>query len=320
MNKCLYCYQTLEQDNRSDFHEHCSQTFFGTKQPPVFAHTLKQMAELAKNVIERSVAVPGVQPKLSLSLVNDAMQDGNKGRLTVVGALGGNYIFKPPSEKFHEIPENEHLTMRIAEAFNINTVMSSLIRLQSGELSYITKRIDRTPSGEKIHMLDMFQITEAVDKYKSSMEKVGKALEEHSSNTLLDTVYFLELAIFSFLTGNNDMHLKNFSMINTGDTWSLAPAYDLLNVAIVNPEDTEELALTIEGKKKKLKWEHFERLGKKLELNNKQLNGIIKRFLKNKPTALAWINNSFLSTEYKEKYKVLLEERYAILFNKDKLL
>jgi serine/threonine-protein kinase HipA len=109
-------------------------------------------------------------------------------------------------------------------------------------------------------------------------------------------------------------------MINTGDTWSLAPAYDLLNVAIVNPEDTEELALTIEGKKKKLKWEHFERLGKKLELNNKQLNGIIKRFLKNKPTALAWINNSFLSTEYKEKYKVLLEERYAILFNKDKLL
>jgi len=138
------------------------------------------------------------------------MQDGSKGRLTVVGALGGNYIFKPPSENFPEMPENEHLTMRMAEAFGINTVMSSLIRLQSGELSYITKRIDRTPSGEKIHMLDMFQITEAVDKYKSSMEKIGKALEEYSSNTLLDTFYFLELGIFSFLTGNNDMHLKNF--------------------------------------------------------------------------------------------------------------
>lgn len=316
MNKCLYCYQTLEQGNVSDFHEHCSLAFFGTKQPPVFAHTLKQMADLAKNVVERSVAVPGVQPKLSLSLVNDAMQDGTKGRLTVVGALGGNYIFKPPSEKFPEMPENEHLTMRIAEAFNINTVMSSLIRLQSGELSYITKRIDRTPSGEKIHMLDMFQITEAVDKYKSSMEKVGRALEEHSSNTLLDTLYFLELAIFSFLTGNNDMHLKNFSMINTGDSWSLAPAYDLLNVAILNPEDTEELALRLEGKKKKLKWEHFERLGKKLGLNDKQLNGMVKRFLKNKPIALEWINNSFLSAEYKEKYRLLLEERYAILFNK----
>jgi len=313
MNKCLYCYKPLTAEE-NDFHEHCSLTFFGTKQPPVFEHTLQDMAELAKNVVERSVAVPGVQPKLSLSLVNTTMQDGNKGRLTVVGALGGNYIFKPPSENYSEMPQNEHLTMRMAEAFGINTVMSSLIRLKSGELSYITKRIDRTADGEKIHMLDMFQITEAVDKYKSSMEKVGKALEEHSSNTLLDTVYFMELAIFSFLTGNNDMHLKNFSMINLGESWSLAPAYDLLNVAIVNPEDTEELALTIEGKKKKLKWEHFERLGKKLGLNNKQLKGITKRFLKNKPIAFDWIKNSFLSEEYKVKYSTLLEEKYNTLF------
>lgn len=313
MHKCLYCYKLLE-NKETDFHEHCSLTFFGTKQPPVFEHTLKDMAELAKNVVERSVAVPGVQPKLSLSLVSTTLQDGNKGRLTVVGALGGNFIFKPPSENYPEMPQNEHLTMRMAEAFGINTVMSSLIRLQSGELSYITKRIDRTPTGEKIHMLDMFQITEAVDKYKSSMEKVGKALQDYSSNTLLDTLYFLELSIFSFITGNNDMHLKNFSMINSGESWSLAPAYDLLNVAIVNPDDTEELALTLEGKKKKLKWEHFERLGKKLGLNNKQLNGIVKRFQKNKPLALQWINNSFLSDEYKEKYTNLLEERYDSLF------
>ena len=316
MNKCLYCYKPLEDDSLVDFHEQCSLTFFGTKQPPFFEHTLKQMAALAKNVVERSVAVPGVQPKLSLSLINDTMQDGNKGRLTVVGALGGNYIFKPPSENYPKMPENEHLTMRMAEAFGINTVMSSLIRLQSGELSYITKRIDRTPTGEKTHMLDMFQITEAVDKYKSSMEKVGKALEEHSSNTLLDALYFLELGIFSFLTGNNDMHLKNFSMINSGESWSLSPAYDLLNVAIVNPDDTEELALTLEGKKKKLKWEHFERLGKKLGLNDKQLNGMAKRFLKNKPIALEWIHNSFLSTAYKEKYRILLEERYNTLFSR----
>lgn len=272
------------------------------------------MAELAKNVVERSVAVPGVQPKLSLSIVNDSLQDGNKGRLTVVEALGGNYIFKPPSEQFPEMPENEHLTMRIAEAFGINTVKSSLIRLQSGELSYITKRIDRTDTGEKIHMLDMFQITEAFDKYKSSMEKIGKALNEYSDNTLLDKLYFLELGIFSFLTGNKDMHLKNFSMIHSGDTWTLAPAYDLLNVTIVNPTDTEELALTIEGKKRRLKWENFERLGISLDLNQKQIKGIAKRFQKNKPIAIQWINNSFLSEEYKAKYKALLEERYSILF------
>jgi serine/threonine-protein kinase HipA len=315
--KCLYCYQLLDDTTVGDFHEHCSVDFFGIKQQPVFEHSLKQMAELAKNVVERSVAVPGVQPKLSLSIVNNSIQDGNKGRLTVVGALGGNYIFKPPSDQFPEMPENEHVTMRIAEAFGINTVKSSLIRLQSGELSYITKRIDRTETGEKIHMLDMFQITEAFDKYKSSMEKVGKALNEFSDNTLLDKLYFLELGIFSFLTGNNDMHLKNFSMIHSGETWTLAPAYDLLNVAIVNPEDTEELALTLEGKKKKLKWEHFERLGITLGLNTKQIKGIAKRFLKNKPIAIQWINNSFLSDEFKEKYKVLLEARYHTLFHGD---
>jgi serine/threonine-protein kinase HipA len=229
-----------------------------------------------------------------------------------VGALGGNYIFKPPSDQFAEMPENEHLTMRIAEAFGINVVKSSLIRLKSGELSYITKRIDRTETGEKIHMLDMFQITEAFDKYKSSMEKIGKALHEYSDNTLLDKLYFLELAIFSYLTGNNDMHLKNFSMIQTGTAWSLAPAYDLLNVAIVNPDDTEELALTIEGKKKKLKWEHFQGLGIDMGLNEKQISGIAKRFQKNKPIALHWIDNSFLSDEFKQKYKALLERRYQL--------
>ena len=304
----------MDENAAGDFHEHCSLDFFGTRQQPLFEHSLQQMAELAKNVVERSVAVPGVQPKLSLSLVNDTIQDGNIGSLTVVGALGGNYIFKPPSDHFPEMPENEHATMRIAEVFGINVVKSSLIRLQSGELSYITKRIDRKDSGEKIHMLDMFQITEAFDKYKSSMEKIGKALNEYSDNTLLDKVYFLELAIFSFLTGNNDMHLKNFSMINTADKWILAPAYDLLNVAIVNPDDTEELALTLEGKKKKIKWENFERLGKMLELNDKQIAGIRKRFLKNKNIAIQWIDNSFLSEEYKEKYKILLGERYTILY------
>lgn len=303
----------MEKSAEGDFHEHCSLSFFGTKNAPVLSYSFNQMAELAKNVVERSVAVPGVQPKLSLSLVNEAIGNINTSRLTVVGALGGNYIFKPPSEHYPEMPENEHVTMRIAEAFGIRTVPSSLIRLQSGELSYITKRIDRTANGDKIHMIDMFQIIGAFDKYKSSMEKVGKALGEYSSNTLLDKQYFFELAIFSFLTGNNDMHLKNFSMINNGANWSLAPAYDLLNVAIVNPKDTEELALTLEGRKKKLKREYFERFGKGLGLNEKQIAGVFKRFIKNEPEAIKWIEDSFLSIKYQKKYKALLNEKYSII-------
>ncbi len=162
-------------------------------------------------------------------------------------------------------------------------------------------------------MLDMFQITDASDKYKSSMEKIGKALDEYSDNTLLDKSYFLELAVFSFLTGNNDMHLKNFSMIDGGDSLKLAPAYDLLNVTILNPDDTEELALTLEGKKKKLKWQNFENLGKTMGLNTKQISNMAGRFLNNKPLASEWIDNSFLSQDYKDLYKQLLDLRYEIL-------
>ncbi|RPE09977.1 type II toxin-antitoxin system HipA family toxin [Chitinophaga lutea] len=314
MNKrCLYCYQPLP---KGDFHERCSEAFFGTKKAPLLSYSLSEMAALAQQVIERSITVPGVQPKLSLTLVSESLAAGTKNRLTVVGALGGNYIFKPPSAQYPELPQNEHLTMRIAEAFGINTVKSSLIRLQSGELSYITKRIDRTDEGEKIHMLDMFQILEAFDKYKGSMEKIGKALGEYSGNTLLDKLYFFELAVFCFLTGNNDMHLKNFSMITDGSNWQLAPAYDLLNGAIVNPADTEELALTLDGKKKKIKREHFTGLGQGLGLNDKQIEGVFRRFLKAKDVAFEWIDLSFLSPALKDAYKEVFEERCMRLSGK----
>jgi len=309
-NRCLYCYETVEGE--SDFHEKCSMEFFGTPTPPKLEYSLDQMDELAKNVVERSVAIPGVQPKLSMSLVKEAKEKSDT-RLTVVGALGGHYIFKPPSDRFPEMTENEHVTMRVAESFGIRVVPSSLIRLLSGELSYITKRIDRSETGAKIHMIDMFQITEAFDKYKSSMEKVGKALGSYSSNTLLDKTFYFDLAIFSFLTGNNDMHLKNFSMIENISGWGLSPAYDLLNVAILFPEDTEELALTLVGKKKKFKREHFEKFGEGLELTSKQIKGTFNRMIKNKSGAFDLIDRSFLSKDMKTAYKEVLEGRYRQL-------
>ena len=308
MNKCLYCYQVVEKG--ADFHEKCSLDFFGSKNPPIVPYALNQMTDLAKNVVERSVAVPGVQPKLSMSIVKDKFEK-NAERLTIVGALGGNYIFKPPNSDFVEMPENEHLTMRIAESFGIKVVPSSLVRLASGELSYITKRIDRAADGTKIHMIDMFQITEAFDKYKSSMEKVGKALQSYSENPILDKLFLFELTLFCYLTGNNDMHLKNFSMISKPSGWILAPAYDLLNVAIVNPDDKEELALTLESKKNKLKLEDFVKFGTRLELNEKQIKGVFNRFLKNKHQAINWIGKSFLSEKMKTNYLELLETRYS---------
>ena len=309
--KCLYCYQELT--SKIDFHEKCSMTFFGTKQAPVIPYMLSEMSELARQVVERSVSVPGVQPKLSMSIIEDAKKKADT-RLTVVGALGGNYIFKPPSEDYPEMPQNEHVTMRIAEAYGIHTVPSSLIRLQSGELSYITKRTDRTESGEKIHMLDMFQILEAFDKYKGSMEKIGKALGAYSSNPLLDKIFLLERTLFSFLTGNNDMHLKNFSMIETRSGWSLAPAYDLLNSSLVLPKDTEELALTMEGKRRNFKRVHFENFGKGLGLTAKQVSGVFNRFLHHRPNTISWIDQSFLSHDMKLGYKKILDERYLCIY------
>lgn len=311
MNKCLYCYELIE--NGTEFHEKCSHAFFGSKNPPSIPYEFNQMTDLAKNVVERSVAVPGVQAKLSVSIVKDRV-GASAERLTIVGALGGDYIFKPPNNDFDEMPENENLTMRIAESFGIKVVPSSLVRLVSGELSYITKRIDRAADGTKIHMIDMFQITEAFDKYKSSMGKVGKALQIYSDNPMLDKLFLFELTLFCFLTGNNDMHLKNFSMITSASGWILAPAYDLLNVTIVNPTDKEELALTLESKKSNLKLEDFIKFGNRLGLNDKQINGVFKRFIKNKTKAIIWINNSFLSQKMKTKYLELLEIRYKIVF------
>lgn len=307
-NRCFYCYEPLEAGH--DFHEKCSSAFFGTRIPPALEYSMDQMHELAKNVVEQSVSVSGIQAKLSMSLVK-ATKERSDPRLTIIGDLGGQYIFKPPSDRFPEMPENEHVTMRMAEVFGIPVVPCSLIRLASGELSYLTRRIDRTETGEKIHMIDMFQITEAFDKYKGSMEKVGKALDSYSDNTLLDKVFYFELTLFSFLTGNNDMHLKNFSMIERPSGWVLAPAYDLLNAAIVNPDDDEELALTLAGKKRKLKREHFEQLGSGLDLTAKQIAGAFKRMEKNKPKAIDWINRSFLSNKKKVSYVHLIEARYT---------
>jgi serine/threonine-protein kinase HipA len=310
--KCLYCYKPLEHNNSSDFHETCSLHFFGTSLAPTVPYTFNEMASLAKEIVIQHVSIPGVQPKLSLTLINEIINKRSNCRLTVIGALEGNFIFKPPTIHYPEMPQNEHVTMRIAEAFKIKTVPSSLIRLKSGELAYITKRIDRCDNEEKIHMLDMFQITEAYDKYKSSMEKVGKALHIYSSNTLLDKFIFFELTIFCFLTGNNDMHLKNFSMINEKDQWMLSPAYDLLNATIVNPDDTEEAALTLDGKKKKFTRQNFENLGKNLGLNEKQIAGVFKRMIAKKPLAIQWIENSFLSEELKGKYLELMEKRFKV--------
>jgi len=202
----------------------------------------------------------------------------------------------------------------VAEICKIATVPHALIPLASGELSYITRRIDRS-GGIKIHMEDFCQLSELLteDKYKSSMEKVGKLAEEFSMYPGLDLVNLFELTIFNYVTGNNDMHLKNFSLINHGEGWQLSPAYDLLNVNLVNEKDNEESALTIFGKKRKLKKQDFLQLGITYKLNDAQIRNAFKNILGKEEQMTDFIKISFLTNDYKTKYIQILKARCQVL-------
>ncbi|MFN4811927.1 MAG: HipA domain-containing protein [Bacteroidota bacterium] len=309
MSKCLYCYKELGANDTGDYHAKCIKAFYGTNSAPALPYQLEEMEKLAKEAVELSITVPGVQPKISLGWIKSTLEDGHNGRLTIMDALEGLYILKPQNTQYEQMPENEHISMKLAELFKIEVAPSNMIRLASGELCYITKRIDRKKDNSKIHMIDFLQILELEDKYLGTMENLGKTVGEISVNTLMDKLRFFELTLFNFIIGNNDMHLKNFSMWLSDIGWVLSPAYDLLNVKIILPEDMDETALLFGGKKKNFNKGHFNRLGEVLQLNEKQINAVYKRLFKWLPEAIQLIDISFLSEENRTSYKELITQR-----------
>ncbi len=309
MRKCLHCYNELDASYTGDYHPKCSTAFYGTAQPPVLPYRLSEMEKLAKEAAEFSITVPGVQPKLSLGWIKNELKNGQQGRLTITDALEGYYILKPQNADFTQMPENEHLSMKLAELFGINIVPASLIRLQSGELCFITKRIDRNQDGSKNHMIDFLQILELEDKYKGTTETLGKTIGELSANTLFDKLRFFELTVFNYVIGNNDMHLKNYSMFLSEMGWVLAPAYDLLNVKLILPQDKEDTALLLGGEKENFNKGYFDRLGEVLQLNDKQLTTVYKKLPKWLPKASRLINSSFLDAERQKRFTELIIQR-----------
>lgn len=312
MRRCLYCYLPLAE-NEQDFHAKCSKKIFGQQEGPVLPYHEDKMEELATQVIKSQMTVTGVQPKLSLHLASGENKKGPK-RFTIVGLWGG-YILKPPTPHYPQLPEVEDLTMHLAEIAKIVVVPHSLIRLQSGNLAYITKRIDRNKK-EKLHMEDMCQLTERLteDKYFGSYEQIAKAIQRFSSNPGLDVVNFFEQVLFSFLTGNADMHLKNFSLLNQpGTGYGLSPAYDMVATALVNPADDEDMALNLNGKKKKIRRSDFTAAFNTLNLDKKQQENIFRKMEKVKPQWMALIDISFLNDEFKADYKTLVENRFSRL-------
>lgn len=308
MLKCLYCYRALDE-NHLDYHPSCVMAFYGTKNAPILPYRLSEMEKLAKEAAALSITIPGVQPKLSLGWLKTTLGNGLQGRLTIMDALEGNYILKPQNADYPQMPENEHLSMKLAELFKIEIVPVNMIRLASGELCFITKRIDRNPDGSKNHMIDFLQILELEDKYKGTMEMLGKTIGDLSVNTLLDKLRFFEATIFNFIIGNNDMHLKNYSMFLSEIGWVLSPFYDLLNVKLIMPKDKDDTALLLGGKKENFSKGYFDRLGAVLKLNDKQINAVYKRLQKWLPDATDLIDRSFLDADRQKVYKELILER-----------
>ena len=307
-NKCLACYQPLDK-GLIDFHTRCSKKLFGTLTAPLLPYSLEQMYELANEVVRRSVTVTGVQAKLSMDIAT-YKETKKETRFTIVG-LWGCYVLKPPSDQYEYLPEIEDVTMHLAEMAKIKTVSHSLIRLKSGELAYLTKRIDRV-DGKKLAMEDMCQLTERLteDKYKGSMEQIGKKIRKYSYNSGLDALALFEITLFSFLTGNADMHLKNFSLIReSDDSVVFAPAYDLVATKLVISQDREETALTINGKKQNINLNDFKGFAKSLDLNEKTLQNSLEKIQVSIPSMINFIDKSFLTDQLKDAYKKLIENR-----------
>jgi serine/threonine-protein kinase HipA len=305
---CLFCYKELTSGEQH-FHTSCARKIFGQPIPPALPYSEEDLEPLAKEVIQRQTAVTGVQAKLSLHISGNNKEETGR-RFTIVGLWGG-YILKPPVTLYPQLPEVEDVTMHLAQLAKIKTAPHSLIRLQSGNLAYITKRIDRIKTG-KLAMEDMCQLTERLteDKYHGSYEQIGKTIQKHSAIPGLDLVNFFELVLFSFLTGNADMHLKNFSLLEQpGLGMTLSPAYDLVNTALVNPADEEEMALTLNGRKKRLKKQDFVSAMNTLKVEEKQQENIFNKMAKALPKWMEIIERSFMSDEFKIQYKTIVTDR-----------
>ena len=306
--RCLYCYQHLHE-GEVDYHPRCAKRFFGQATAPILPYTRKDINQLALAVVESRTTVTGVQAKLSMDLEHDAY--GRAQRLTIVGVMG-RYILKPQTEQFERLPEIEDLTMHLAEIARIPTVPHALIRFEDGELNYITRRIDRTDDGRKLPMEDMCQLAGRLteQKYQGSYETIAKLINRYSSVARLDLVNFWEQVVFSWIVGNADMHLKNFSLISEKPgKYVLTPTYDQVSTAIVMPEDTDELALPLNGFQKKLLSMDFVQAMENTGLTTLMAQRILTRFTALREKWFACIDDSFVSETQKAQFKALITKR-----------
>lgn len=304
IKRCLVCYGEIEDGL---YHAKCSRDLFDSPAPPTLNFGPEDIEEMAREIVNKRLTVPGVQKKLSLALE----QHQNNGRLTIVGALGGTHILKPPSYEYPEMPEIENLSMHLAQFCEIKTATHGLIKMKDGSFAYITRRFDRAGKTKKLAVEDLCQLSQipTENKYKSTSEKTGKVIRKYSTNPGDDALRFFEIILYSFIIGNSDMHLKNFSLIESAKGLiTLSPAYDLLATELLIDDD-EELALQVNGKKANIKLEDFKALGRNLQIPEKVIETRIKKMTSQFPVLEAEIKKSILSDKKKESFVALVASR-----------
>ena len=311
MKPCLACLKPLSS-GKSRYHTGCLKRFWGKDIPQYeLDFTRHDIHDLAARHIQKRLSITGVQPKISMGFIKT---DHNK-RLTIIGALEGGYILKPPFPDFPLLPEIEHVSMLMTQAAGIPTVPFLLIPLKDGTLAYLTKRIDRDHNGGKISMEDACQFTGKLTqhKYLGSYEQISKNIHLFCNNQLFDVLRFYQQVIICFLIGNNDAHLKNFSIIHTNGMFQLSPAYDMVAATILIPEDRDQLALNLNGKKRQLTRDDFTKA-----LNTSQLSFVAQKnlWLRVEKGVQSWGNiimSSLLDRPTKEILKTTIRERAALL-------
>jgi serine/threonine-protein kinase HipA len=312
---CLCCGKPIietasEQEKAAQWHNRCVKRFFGTKTLPDIDVSEEVLEQLAIESTNKGLTVPGVQKKMSLHLDNS----GATPRLTLVNYPTG-YILKPQTREYPCLPEAEYLVMQMAEKAKIKTVPHALIRIkaQDNALAYITKRIDRR-DGKMLAMEDFCQLDGRLteDKYKGSYERCAKIVRKYSSRAGLDITELFIRVVFSYIVGNSDMHLKNFSLIETDEnsgSYILSDAYDMLPVNIVNPTDTEQTALTMNGKKRNLHRNDFLKFADACQIDRAVAGKIIDRLKGYESEFVRETEQAYLNDELKDNLNLLITQR-----------
>lgn len=256
------------------------------------------------------MSVQGVQPKLSAVLnIRDQKFD--------VVDKHGRFLLKPQHHIYPQMPENEDVTMRLAKSIGLDVPLHGMIWAKDGTLTYFIKRFDRKGQKAKIPVEDFAQLAGLGrdTKYNYSMEKVVNLVNEYCTFPAIEKVKLFKLVLFCFITGNEDMHLKNFSIINQNGKIEISPCYDLLNTTIELKNASEEIALTLKGKKNKLTKQMLIQYfgGERCELNDKVITNALAAISNALPDWIEEIHNSFLSEEMKAKYIDLVESRFEKL-------